>query len=135
MGVREGGGGKGREGGGGKGREGGRRGERGGRGRGEGEGERGGGGRRGEGGGERGGGKRRFHLFFPLLSVDYATRGTTADNSPSTYGLWHVEAYLSWLDFYEQAVGGATPPLSEALCVAVRELLLTASLLPKLAKL
>jgi len=39
--------------------------------------------------------------------VDYATRGTTADHSPATHGVWHVEAFLSWLDYCEQVVSSA----------------------------
>ena len=73
-------------------------------------------------------------VLTPLLSVDYATRSSTADHSPSTYGLWHVEAYLSWLDYMEQAVVSASSPLYQALCAAVQELLLEASLLPRILK-
>ena len=73
-------------------------------------------------------------ILSVLYSVDYASRSSTADHSPSTHGLWHVEAYLSWLDFVEQAVGGATTPLYQALCSAVQELLLEASLMPRILK-
>ena len=91
--------------------------------------------------------------------MDYATRGTTADHSPSTHGVWHVEALLSWLDYCEQVIGSAhevhvrspapaypasfsvltrclsfPQTLAKSVCDAVQELFLTASLLPKLAK-
>ena len=67
-------------------------------------------------------------------SVDYASRSRTVDHSPSAYGLWHVEAYLSWLDYVEQAVVSATSPLYQALCTAVQELLLEASLMPRILR-
>ena len=67
--------------------------------------------------------------------VDYAIRGHTVDHSPSTHGRWHMEAFLSWLDYCEQVVGVAQPVLADALCESITELLLTASLLPKLIKL
>jgi hypothetical protein len=45
-----------------------------------------------------------------------------------------MEAFLSWLDYCEQVVGLAQPLLADALCDSISELLLTASLLPKLIK-
>ena len=70
----------------------------------------------------------------PNCSVDYAVRSHTVDHSPSTYGLWHVEALLSWLDYCEQVVGLAQPVLSDAVCGNIHEMVLTATLLPKLIK-
>lgn len=66
--------------------------------------------------------------------VDYATRNSTSHLSPSSHGIWHVEAFFSWLDYCEQVVNSAAQPLSDALCAAIHELLLVATVLPKLSK-
>lgn len=72
---------------------------------------------------------------YVLLRVDYAIRSHTVDHSPSTHGHWHMEAFLSWLDYCEQVVGVAQSQLADTLCLGITELLLTASLLPKIVKL
>ena len=76
-------------------------------------------------------------MIFPYYfgRVDYAVRSHTVDHSPSTHGRWHMEAFLSWLDYCEQVVGVAQPVLADALCESINEMLLRASLLPKLIKL
>ena len=75
-----------------------------------------------------------INYYYCTLRVDYAVRSHTVDHSPSTHGHWHMEAFLSWLDYCEQVVGLAQPVLANALCDSISELLLTASLLPKLVK-
>lgn len=79
--------------------------------------------------------------YNPMISdycsgyrTDYAARCRTLNHSPSTYGLGHIEAFFSWLDYCEQIVGSAQAPLGKAVCESIHEIFLSASLLPKLLK-